>query len=139
MLTHNQARLKQEIARQGFLPFAEFLSSTKPFHSPLGGLLINYLPSLFVIILPPSSEVYSFILEVEGFSGQIFGLAVGIGLLWLRYRRPDLKRPYKAWLPAVVLRVVLSVALLAAPFYPPSGGSQGKLYYATYAILGVAM
>ncbi|KAK1237558.1 hypothetical protein MKX07_006686 [Trichoderma sp. CBMAI-0711] len=28
------ARLKQEIARQGFLPFSDILASTKPFNSP---------------------------------------------------------------------------------------------------------
>ncbi|EFY93226.1 methionine permease, putative [Metarhizium acridum CQMa 102] len=130
------ARLKQEIARQGFLPFSDVLSSTKPFNSPVGGLLVNYVPSLLVIVLPPSSEVYSFILEVEGYTGQIFGLATGLGLLWLRYKRPHLKRPFKAWISAVVLRLLLGVGLLAAPFFPPADKYKGGLFYATYAIVG---
>ncbi|KJK77891.1 hypothetical protein H634G_06858 [Metarhizium anisopliae BRIP 53293] len=132
------ARLKQEIARQGFLPFSDVLSSTKPFNSPLGGLLVNYIPSLLVIVLPPSSEVYSFILEVEGYTGQIFGLATGLGLLWLRYKRPHLKRPFKAWTSAVVLRLLLGVGLLAAPFFPPADKYKGGLFYATYAIVGAS-
>ncbi|KID87121.1 Amino acid/polyamine transporter I [Metarhizium guizhouense ARSEF 977] len=132
------ARLKQEIARQGFLPFSDVLSSTKPFNSPLGGLLVNYIPSLLVIVLPPSSEVYSFILEVEGYTGQIFGLATGLGLLWLRYKRPHLKRPFKAWMSAVVLRLLLGVGLLAAPFFPPADKYKGGLFYATYAIVGAS-
>ncbi|OAQ77012.1 methionine permease [Purpureocillium lilacinum] len=133
------ARLKQEIARQGLLPFSEQLSSTKPFNSPLGGLLLNYVPSLLVIVLPPSKEVFSFILETEGYSGQIFGLLIGGGLIWLRFKRPDLKRPFKAWTSAVVLRLLLGVALLAAPFFPPSKQPAGGFYYATYAIVGVAI
>ncbi|KAH6605797.1 hypothetical protein Trco_004950 [Trichoderma cornu-damae] len=132
-----QARLKQEIARQGFLPFSEILASTKPFNSPLGGLVVNFIPSFLVIVLPPTKEVYSFILEVEGYPSQAFSLALGVGLVWLRFKRPDLKRPYKAWLPAVVLRVLLSVGLLAAPFFPPKERSSGGLWYATYAVVGM--
>ncbi|KAF4909734.1 High-affinity methionine permease [Colletotrichum viniferum] len=134
-----QARLKQEIARQGFLPFSDILSSTKPFNSPLGGLLVHYIPSFLVIALPPSGEVYSFILEVEGYPGQFMALAVGGGLLWLRFTRPDLKRPFKAWVPAVILRISLSLALLAAPFFPPKVKPTNGLFYATYAIVGVSI
>lgn len=91
-----------------------------------------------MIVLPPSSQVYSFILEVEGYTGSIFGLAIGIGLILLRYRRPDLHRPFKAWMSAVVLRLLLGVALLAAPFFPPKEQYRGGLFYATYAIVGVS-
>ncbi|UNI18460.1 low-affinity methionine permease [Purpureocillium takamizusanense] len=133
------ARLKQEIARQGLLPFSERLSSTMPFNSPLGGLLLTYVPSLLVIVLSPSQEVFSFILETEGYSGQILGLLTGAGLIWLRIKRPDLKRPFKAWTSAVLFRFLLGLALLAAPFFPPSKQPAGGLYYATYAIVGVAI
>ncbi|KAL7938624.1 amino acid permease domain-containing protein [Trichoderma chlorosporum] len=132
------ARLKQEIARQGFLPYSDILASTKPFNSPLGGLIVNFIPSFLVIVLPPTTEVYSFILEVEGYPSQVFTLAMGVGLVWLRFKRPDLKRPYKAWLPAVVLRIILSVALLAAPFFPPKEKPSGGLWYATYAVVGMS-
>jgi amino acid transporter len=133
------ARVKQEIARQGFLPFSRILSSTKPFNSPLGGLIVNYIPSFLVITLPPSKNVYSFILEVEGYPGQIAAVFVAAGLLWLRYKRPDLNRPFKAWLPAVWLRIILSVGLLAAPFFPPSKPPESGIWYATYAVVGIAM
>jgi amino acid transporter len=106
----------------------------------MGGLIVHYIPSLLVIALPPSGEVYSFILEVEGYPGQIFALAISIGVLWLRYKRPDLKRPFKAWIGAVVFRIALSLALLAAPFFPPKGKRpQGKIWYATYAVVGISM
>ena len=138
-LTGMQARLNQEIARAGFLPFSRLLSSSKPFNAPMGGLIVHYIPSFLVIALPPSQDVYSFILEVEGYPGQLFALATSAGLLWLRYKRPDLKRPFRAWVPAVVFRILLAVALLAAPFFPPSEPTPGDLFYATYAIVGVSM
>ncbi|KAI3337062.1 methionine permease [Xylariaceae sp. AK1471] len=139
VVTFALARLNQEIARAGFLPFSRYLSSSKPFNAPMGGLLVHYIPSVLVIVLPPTNEVYSFILEVEGYPGQIYGLAVTLGLIWLRYKRPDLKRPFKAWMPAVVFRALLCVILLAAPFFPPSNPNPDGLWYATYAVVGVGI
>ena len=135
-----QARLNQEVARQGFLPWSNVLASSRPFDSPLGGLLVHYVPSFLVIALPPQGDVYSFILDVEGYPGQFYALALALGLLWLRVKRPDLHRPYKAWLPAVVLRVVICIALIAAPFFPPKDGKGDVgFFYATYAIVGIGM
>jgi hypothetical protein len=91
-------------------------------------------------VLPSQGAVYNFILDVEGYPGQIFGLAVAAGLVLLRHRRPDLKRPFKAWLPAVWLRIGTSIALLAAPFFPPPDWKGDvDFFYATYAIVGVGM
>ncbi|KAF7171419.1 hypothetical protein CNMCM6106_005796 [Aspergillus hiratsukae] len=129
-----------EIARQGFLPFSSMLSSSRPFNSHLGGLIVHYIPSVLVIVLPPPGDVNSFILDVEGYPGQIFTLAIAVGLLVVRRRQPDLPRPFKAWLPAVWLRIVICVALLAAPFIPPPDRKGDvDFFYATYAVVGVGM
>jgi amino acid transporter len=107
---------------------------------PLGGLVVHYIPSLLVITLPPSNEGYSFILEVEGYPGQVFALASSIGLLWLRYKLPDLKRPFQAWGAAVLLLIALSAALLAGLFYTPKDGQRkGKIWYATYPVVGISI
>ncbi|KAM0551885.1 hypothetical protein ACHAPJ_008222 [Fusarium lateritium] len=127
------ARTKQEIARQGFLPYSATLSSSRPFNSPMGGFVIHFVPSLLVMVLPPSGAIYSLILEIEGYANQLIGLAVAIGLAKLRFQRPDLKRPFKAWMPAVSIRIVMSCALIAAPFFRPQNYT-GEMFYATYAI-----
>ncbi|KAI0389869.1 methionine permease [Xylariaceae sp. FL0594] len=139
VVTFALARLNQEISRAGFLPFSRYLSSSKPFGAPMGGLLVHYVPSVLVIVLPPSREVYSFILEVEGYPGQMYALAVTVGLVYLRWKRPELRRPFRAWMPAVVFRAVLCIALLAAPFFPPSHRDPDGLWYATYAVVGVGV
>jgi len=139
VVTFALARLNQEIARQGFLPFSKVLSSSRPFNAPLGGLIVHYIPSLLVITLP-SGDVYSFILEVEGYAGQYFGLATSLGLVWLRYRRPDLHRPYKAWLSAVGVKILLSFALIAAPFFPPAtSNGHSWLFNSSYAVVGISI
>ena len=104
----------------------------------MGGFIVHYIPSFIVIVLPPSADVYSFILEVEGYARQPFAIALCIGLLWLRYREPELKRPFKAWKSAVLLNLALGFALLAAPFFPPEE-PMGGIFYATYALVGASM
>ncbi|KAH7174946.1 amino acid/polyamine transporter I, partial [Fusarium flagelliforme] len=127
------ARTKQEIARQGFIPYSSILSSSRPFNSPMGGFVIHYIPSFLVLTLPSSDTIYSFILNIDGYAGQLIGLAVAIGLVKLRLQRPDLKRPFKAWMLAVGLRIAMSCALIVAPFFPPQG-YEGDGFYAMYAV-----
>ena len=140
MADHDKARLNQEVARQGFLPYASLLASNRPFNAPMGGLIVHYVPSLLVIVLPPSTTVYAFIADTEGYAGQFFAFAVGAGLLLLRVRKPDLVRPYKAWIPAIWLRLLLCILLIAAPLFPPkSGEGDVDFFYASYALVGVGM
>lgn len=106
----------------------------------MGGLLVHYVPSVLVITLPPSSSVYAFIADVEGYAAQFFAFALGVGILLLRTQKPDISRPFKAWLPAVWLRIALCVSMLAAPLFPPRKGTADvSIFYATYALFGIAM
>ncbi|KAL5606790.1 uncharacterized protein BROUX77_003983 [Berkeleyomyces rouxiae] len=139
VVAFSMARIKQEIARQGLFPYGEFLSSTRPFHSPLGALIIHWLPSVLAIATPPSEHVYDLVLEVEGYPAQMFAMAVASGLIILRYRRPDLKRPFKAWLPGVYLRILLSLVLISAPFFPPEQRFKDGIWYATYAVVSMGI
>jgi hypothetical protein len=129
----------QEIARQGFLPYAEFISSSKPFGAPMGAFITHAIPSLLVISIP-AANIYSFILDVEGYPGQFFSIASSAGLIWLRLKRPDLKRPYRAFLPAVGFQVVQSIFVIFAPFVPREGLDWGQhLAAVSYAFVGIAM
>ncbi|KAF2462096.1 amino acid/polyamine transporter I [Lineolata rhizophorae] len=140
VVTFSKSRANQEIARQGFLPFASLLASSRPFGAPLGGMIVHFIPSSLVILVPPSSDVFDFILDVDGYPIQYFALAVCIGLLLLRSRRPDIKRPFKAWLPAVWIRMAICVALIVAPFFPPrDGAGDVSFFYATYALVGIGV
>ncbi|MCJ1224030.1 hypothetical protein MMC12_000673 [Toensbergia leucococca] len=140
VVTFALARVNQEIARQGFLPFARYLSSSYPFNAPLGGLIVHYIPSILVIVLPPQQDVYAFILDVEGYPAQFFAIAICIGTLLLRRFRPDLTRPFKAWRVAVWLRIAFSSCLVVAPFIPPKNGKGDVgFWYATYAVVGCGL
>ena len=106
----------------------------------MGGLIVHYIPSFLVIAIPPRGDVYNFILDVEGYPGQFAALATAFGLVLLRTKRSDLHRPFKAWLPAVWFRIIICLALITAPFFPPKDGKADVgFFYATYAIVGIAM
>nr|POE47885.1 high-affinity methionine permease [Quercus suber] len=139
VVTYALARLNQEIARTGLIPFSKILSSNAPFGSPLGGLILHYIPSILVITIP-TGDIYSLILEVEGYPAQILSFATGFGLIWLRYKRADLHRPYKAWIPAIVTHMGFAGALILAPFFPSKAQSaKGVLGGAAYALIGIAV
>jgi len=102
-------------------------------------LVVHYIPSALVIVVP-AGNVYSFILDVEGFPAQIVALASALGLVWLRFKRPDLQRPYKAFLPAVGGRIALSIALITAPFVPRDGLTWAQhLSAVSYCFVGLTM
>jgi hypothetical protein len=100
---------------------------------------VHYIPSLFVILIPVK-DVYSFILDIEGYPTQFFALALSTGILLLRSKRPDLSRPYKASLIAVWLRIALCLALIAAPFVPEKGATwKSHIAKISYAFVGTSM
>lgn len=101
--------------------------------------MIHYIPSLLVIALPPSASVYSFIAEVEVYASQFFGLAIAAGLIILRYKVPELHRPFKAWLPAVWLRIAMAVCLILAPLLPYEHGSIIIRFPAAYTLVGLSV
>lgn len=105
----------------------------------MGAFIIHFIPSFLVIILP-SGNIYSLILDIEGFPAQFFAIAISLGLIWLRLKRPDLHRPYKAWLSAVWLRIALSTALIVAPFVPRQQLSwKEHLAQVSYAFVGTTV
>lgn len=83
--------------------------------------------------------MYSFIAEAEVYAGQFFGLATAAGLVMLRHKKPELYRPFKAWLPAVWLRIVMGICLILAPLFPYENGSIHIRFPAAYTLVGLSV
>jgi len=143
-VTFTAARINQELAKEGIpLPFGNkiWASNWPTGKSPLPGLIIHLIPSMIVIIAPPPDIAYPFILDLEGYPGQIFALLIVLGIFWLRWRRPNLRRPFKVWTPLVVFYLAATVFLLVAPFVRPSNGvgDTPPLPYYLYCLIGIAI
>ncbi|KZS96537.1 high affinity methionine permease [Sistotremastrum niveocremeum HHB9708] len=142
-VTFAQARVNQELAKEGIpLPFGNRLwaSNWPTGKSPLPGLIIHLIPSVIVIIAPPPSVAYPFILDVEGYPAQIINLFVVSGLLYLRAAKPGL-RALIVWLPFAFFYLAAACFLLIAPFLRPSNrvGDTPPLPYWLYCIVGIAV
>ncbi|PCH35044.1 amino acid transporter [Wolfiporia cocos MD-104 SS10] len=136
--------IPSELAKEGIpLPFGNrFWASNWPTgKSPLPGLIIHLIPSVIIILGPPPSVAYPFILDVEGYPGQIINLFIVIGLFWLRYTKPHTPRPFRVWWPLAVFYLAAAVFLLVAPFLRPPGGigDTPPLPYYLYCLVGIAI
>ncbi|KAM5446328.1 low-affinity methionine permease [Microsporum audouinii] len=122
----------EEIKRSGQLVAALFFE--RVFGTGFGKTV---LPLLVAISAAGKVMVTVF---TSGYPGEFFGIAITFGIILLRWRRPELLRPFKTWLPSVWLRLVVGFLLIIAPFFPPHNG-QGDVhfFYATYAIVGVGI
>ncbi|RPD60343.1 high affinity methionine permease [Lentinus tigrinus ALCF2SS1-6] len=143
-VTFAAARINQELAKEGIpLPFGNrFWASNWPTgKSPLPGLIIHLIPSVIIIIGPPPSVAYPFILDVEGYPQQIINFFIVIGLFWLRWKKPHVPRPFKVWWPIAVFFLAASVFLLVAPFLHPANGvgDTPPLPYYLYCLVGIAI
>ncbi|KAG9318050.1 amino acid transporter [Chiua virens] len=142
--TFAAARVNQELAKEGIpLPFGNrFWASNWPTgKSPMPGLLIHFTASVIMILAPPMNVVYPFILDVEGYPTQIVNFFVVIGLFWLRWRRPDIHRPFKVWWPLAVFYLAAAVFLIIMPFLPPTDGvgDTPPLPYYLYCLVGIGV
>ncbi|KAH0830171.1 amino acid permease-domain-containing protein [Lanmaoa asiatica] len=124
-VTFAAARVNQELAKEGLpLPFGNrFWASNWPTgKTPFPGLIVHLIPSIIVILGPPMNVAYPFILDIQEYPSQIINFFVVIGLFWMRWKRPDLHRPFKVWWPLGVFYLAATVFLIVTPFLRPANG-----------------
>jgi amino acid transporter len=142
-VTFAQARVNQELAKEGVIPFPKFWASSWPFGSPSAGLLLHFIPSFIVIVAIPFGNAYNFILDLEGYPSAVINLFVVIGFFILRFsgESKHWARPFRAWLPVAGFYLVAQCFLLVAPFLRPPGGigDTPPLPYWLYAVVGIAV
>lgn len=140
-VTFAQARVNQELAKEGVIPFSRFWASTWPFGAPSAGLLLHFIPSFIVIVAIPFGDAYNFILDLEGYPSSVIYFLVVVGLFWLRYTAPDMPRPFKVWWPVAAFFLAAQVFQLVVPFLRPPGGigDTPPLPYWLYLVVSIGI
>ncbi|KAI9687113.1 MAG: hypothetical protein M1822_002524 [Bathelium mastoideum] len=139
-ITFAQSRVNQELAKEGVIPFPKFWASSWPAGAPSAGLLLHFIPSFIVIVAIPFGDAFNFIIDVEGYPTSIIALFVVSGLLYLRWKKPEINRPFKCWLPVALFFLVGQCFLIVAPFLrPPGGKGDTSLPYWLYPIIGIVV
>ena len=139
-VTFAQARVNQELAKEGIIPFGKFWASSWPSGAPGAGLLLHWIPSFIIIVAIPFGDAYNFILDVEGYPGSWIDFFVVVGFFWLRYARADLVRPFRCWIPVAIFYLAAQVFQMVAPFLrPPGGVGDTSLPYWLSSVVGIAI
>lgn len=94
-VTFAQARINQELAKEGVIPWPKLWASNWPYRSPFGSLVLHFIPSALIIVAPPPGELYALIIDIEGYTREVLNFMIVIGLVWMRWRKGELYRPFK--------------------------------------------
>ncbi|KAF7345132.1 Amino acid transporter-like protein [Mycena sanguinolenta] len=140
-----QSRVIREIARQGILPYPAFWVSTRPFGTPLVPILLKWLLTVLVIMAPPASDAFAFLVDLQSYPANVFSFATAVAVFILRRKRRReglLRHEFHAWNIALIFTCFVNVFLLVMPWYPPPGGRDGgdvSFWYATYCAVGLGI
>ncbi|KAF8419522.1 amino acid/polyamine transporter I [Tirmania nivea] len=85
--TFMTSKVKQEIAKEGVLPFSTFWPATIPDEmTPMPALLLHWLTSLILILSPPAKDTYLIFTRLNSYMTIAwFGVFLGGGLLYVGY------------------------------------------------------
>ncbi|CAI0642235.1 unnamed protein product [Colletotrichum noveboracense] len=135
------ARLNQELAKEGLLPFSRFWASNKPFNAPAASLFLHWIVTVIVLVAPPAGPAYNFITDLYVYPGAWINGFVGIGLLYLQWnKKENWTSPWHTYFPITILYVLVNFFLCIVPFIPPNGSwtADGYPYY-VFPIVGVGV
>ncbi|KAK0710634.1 amino acid/polyamine transporter I [Lasiosphaeris hirsuta] len=77
------SRVKQELAKEGILPFSRFFASDWPIKTPTGGLLLHWSFTVILIAGPRSRDAYAFTSSLYAYSQVWIQLMIACGLVYL--------------------------------------------------------
>lgn len=81
VVSYAHSLLNQELAFNNYLPYSRFFSKFK------NSLLLHWLVTTLVIIAPPSTEIYEFIVNLYIYPGTWINVFISLGLIYLKLNK----------------------------------------------------
>ncbi|KAK4188704.1 putative permease [Podospora australis] len=78
-------RVKQELAKEGVLPWSRFWSSDWPFNAPSGAIFLHWIITTVFILASQTQDLYTFVTNVFTYSSNWIKVFLGIGLVYLNF------------------------------------------------------
>ncbi|ORY71869.1 amino acid/polyamine transporter I [Pseudomassariella vexata] len=140
-LTFAHGRMNQEFAKEGILPYSHFWASDKPFGAPGPALLLNWLATVVVIIVPPPGPIYTFLIDLIIYPHIVLAAMSVCGLLWLRLRLSEKwSSPFKCPLVVILMSITIHFFLLVMPLVPSPTGRNAQGYpYFVFPVAGLGI
>ncbi|ROW17004.1 hypothetical protein VPNG_01413 [Cytospora leucostoma] len=135
------ARLNQELAKEGLLPFSSFWASSRPVGAPAASLFLHWIVTIIVLVAPPAGPAYNFIVDLYTYPGAWINSFVAGGLVYLHYTKSEnWSSPWSTYLPVILLFLASNVFLAIVPFIPPNGSWDAAGYpYYIFPVVGVGV
>jgi len=112
-LAFSSGRLVYAAAREGHLPKVLSMVQMKR-RTPIPSLIFTAVISIIMLI--PNTSQFETLVGLFSFASWLFYGACFVVLLYLRFSRKTMIRPYKVFLPIPVIMVAVSVFLIVFPF-----------------------
>lgn len=130
------SRVSQEVFREGFLPYSEFMASNWPWNAPLPTLLLSCALSTTVIGLSPKGDVYNYVVSLESYPQQIFIALCAIGIFILRRKYPGVVASIRSSIIGTLLVILISSYLVITPLVGKNPNPTGTESWIPYPLLG---
>lgn len=136
-----QARVNQELGRDGLLPFSRFFAGKNEWDSPTPGLFLHWLVSVLVIVVPPPGEIYNFLVDIGGYPVSVISVSISLGLLYLQSNpREHWQSPFKAKKIYTIIFAASNCLLLVLPWIKPKEQKgDGRFPYFAYPATALAI
>lgn len=117
------SHVNKELAHENYLPFSHFFEDIN--HS----LILHWFITVFILVGPPSAEIYEFVVNLYIYPGTWINLAITIGIIYLKWNSEDEQWNLPAQmrvgetLPNEVMAVVIPKLPISTPTEPLSPSS----------------
>ncbi|KZV99463.1 high-affinity methionine permease [Exidia glandulosa HHB12029] len=140
------ARMNQEVARAGLVPFSATMARTSSYGTPIAGIVVHWAACVAIVVAAPPGDAYNMVINVISYPLAIVNAAISGGLTLL-YVNKSLARerkwnpPFRAGLPATIFFFIANLFLTFAPLVPPDAGAEPykELPYWLHAVVGVSV
>jgi amino acid transporter len=136
-----QARVNQELGKDGLLPFQKVWMRAKDGDSPTPGLFLHWFVSVLVIIVPPPGEIYNFLVDIGGYPVSVISAAISLGLIYLQSStHENWSSPFRAKKIYTVVFAASNCLLLVLPWIKPrEDKGDGRFPYYAYPATALAI
>ncbi|KAF3914709.1 hypothetical protein AA313_de0207155 [Arthrobotrys entomopaga] len=134
------ARVNQELAKEGLLPYSKFWASNWPCNAPLASLFLHWIVTVIILIAPPAGPAYNFIVDLYTYPGAWINGFVAAGLIYIQFKKSEnWTSPWHTYLPITVVYLLANIFLAFVPFIPPDDTNQDGYPYYVFPIVGVGV
>ncbi|CZR51663.1 related to high affinity methionine permease [Phialocephala subalpina] len=136
-----QARVNQELGKDGLLPFSSWFAKKNQWDSPTPGLFLHWLISVLVIVVPPPGEIYNFLVDIGGYPVSVISVAISLGLLYLQSNpEENWQSPFRAKKIYTIIFAASNCLLLVLPWVKPrTERGDGRFAYYAYPVTALGI